>query len=434
LKRALYGELLLWKSSKQRKPLLLQGARQTGKTYLLQEFGRLEYDDLAYFNFEETPEIGSLFDSSLRADTLIESLSAAIGRRIRPGTTLVFLDEIQSSPRALTSLKYFREQAPEYHVAAAGSLLGVSVGKTSSFPVGKVSFMTLFPMTFFEYLEADGEALLLEQLQLKEASSPLPEAFHEKLFRLFKYYLFLGGMPEVVEHYLEQRCVETARRLQKEILAAYERDFSKYTSASEAMRVSEIWRSIPAQLARENKKFKYSDVRKGGRASRFESAIEWLRQTGLVYLVHNVKVPKLPLAGYADTSKFKMYILDTGLLGAMLDLPSKTIVAGDRLFSEYYGAFIENYVAAELIRRGFGDLYYWTSKSEAEVDFVLGHEGAILPLEVKSGTSRRTKSLRVYAGKYTPPRVFRASSRNFTLDGDLTNIPLYAVGRFPDKL
>jgi len=433
MKRALYNELLAWKSSKLRKPLLLQGARQTGKTYLLQEFGRREYDDLAYFNFEETPEIGSLFDSSLHADTLIESLSAAIGRRIRPGPTLIFLDEIQSSPRALTGLKYFCEQTPEYHIAAAGSLLGVSVGKTSSFPVGKVSFMTLFPMTFFEYLGAADDALLLEQLEKNEASSPLPEVFHEKLFRQFKYYLFLGGMPEVIQHYLEHKDVEAARRLQKEILAAYERDFSKYTSASEAIRVSEIWRSIPGQLARENKKFKYSDVRKGGRASRFESAIEWLRQTGLIHLVHNVKVPKLPLAGYADMSKFKMYVLDTGLLGAMLNLPSGTIVAGDRLFSEYNGAFIENYVAAELVRRGFSDLFYWTSKSEAEVDFVLCHEGTILPLEVKSGTSRRTKSLRVYAGKYKPPRVFRTSPRNFTLDGDLMNIPLYAVGRFPGK-
>lgn len=431
MKRALYERLLTWKSQDNRKPLLLQGARQTGKTYLLREFGEREYSHLAYFNFEETPALGSLFDSSLRTDTLIESLSAAIGQRIQPSTTLIFFDEIQSSPRAITSLKYFCEQAPEYHVAAAGSLLGVSVGKTSSFPVGKVNFMTLFPMSCFEYFEAAGEGILLQQLIQKKRCDPLPQILHEKLFGLLKYYLFLGGMPEVIQHYLEHRDVKEVRRIQEEILRAYERDFSKYTSASEAIRVSEVWYSIPSQLARENKKFKYSDVRKGGRASRFESAVEWLRKSGLVYLAHNIKVPKLPLSGYADMSKFKIYVLDTGLLGAMLNVPSNVIVTGNQLFSEYNGAFVENYVSAELVRKGFEDLFYWTSKSEAEVDFVLPCEGKILPLEVKSGTSRRTKSLRIYAEKYNPPQLLRASARNFTMDGDVMNIPLYALSLFP---
>lgn len=431
MKRSIYQQLVDWKSQAGRKPLLLQGARQVGKTYLIREFGHKEYADTAYFNFERTPELGSLFDSSLEPKYLIASLSAAVGRKISPSTTLIILDEIQSSPRALTSLKYFCEEAPDYHVVAAGSLLGVSVGKTSSFPVGKVNFMTLYPMSFFEYMEAAGETLLLEQLEQKSGAEAIPQMLHDKLLRMLRYFLFLGGMPEVVGHYLGHQDVEAVRHIQKEILNAYERDFSKYTSPSGAIRVSEIWRSTPSQLARVTKKFKYSDVQKGGRASRFESAIEWLRKSGLVHQVFNIKTPKLPLSGYADESKFKIYILDTGLLGAMLGLASRTIVMGDKLFSEYSGAFVENFVVTELVKNGFEDLYYWTSASEAEVDLVINHQEKILPLEVKGGMSRRTKSLRVYTAKYNPPRVFRTSPRNFTRDADLTNIPLYAISRLP---
>jgi predicted AAA+ superfamily ATPase len=314
---------------------------------------------------------------------------------------------------------------------AAGSLLGVSVGKTSSFPVGKVSFMMLYPMSFFEYMEAAGEHLLLEQLAEKNTTEAIPQILHNKLLRMLKYFLYLGGMPEAIQHYLEHQDVEAVRDIQRGILKAYERDFSKYTSPSGAIRVSEIWRSTPSQLARTTKKFKYSDVRKGGRASRFESAIEWLRKSGLVFQVFNITTPKLPLGGYADESKFKIYMLDTGLLGAMLGLASRTIVMGDKLFSEYNGAFVENFVVTELVKDGFEDLYYWTSNSQAEVDLVINHQERILPLEVKGGMSRRTKSLRVYAGKYNPPGVFRTSPRNFTKDADLTNIPLYAISLLP---
>lgn len=431
MKRSLYTKLVDWKSRIGRKPLLLQGARQVGKTYLIKEFGRREYADTAYLNFERIPELGSLFDSSLDPKSLIASLSAAVGRKILPSTTLIILDEIQSSPRALTSLKYFCEEAPDYHVVAAGSLLGVSVGKTTSFPVGKVNFMTLYPMSFFEFMEASGENLLLEQLAQKWDTEAIPQVLHDKLLRMLRYFLFLGGMPEVVGHYLEHQNVEAVRHIQKDILNAYERDFSKYTSPSGAIRVSEVWRSTPSQLARVTKKFKYSEVQKGGRASRFESAIEWLRKSGLVHQVFNIKTPKLPLSGYADESRFKIYILDTGLLGAMLELSSRTIVVGETLFSEYNGAFVENFVVTELVKQGFEDFYYWTSASEAEVDLVFNHKENILPLEIKGGMSRRTKSLRAYAVKYNPPRVFRTSPRNFTRDADLTNIPLYAVSRLP---
>ncbi|MCX6583361.1 MAG: ATP-binding protein [Candidatus Aminicenantes bacterium] len=428
MERILYKQLLTWKSQANRKPLLLQGARQVGKTYLVKEFARKEYTDCAYFNFEQTPELGSLFDSSLDPGILIESLGAFIGRKIEPGSTLIFFDEIQAFPRALTSLKYFCEDAPSYHIVSAGSLLGVSVGKTSSFPVGKVTFMTLYPMNFFEYLAALGENMLLKLLEEKKLTEPLPEIFHEKLTRLFKYYLYIGGMPEAVQNYINNKDIEQVRRIQKEILGAYERDFSKYSTPGEAIRVSEIWRSIPVQLARENKKFKYSEVIKGGRASRLETAIEWLRKAGLIYIVYNIKTPKLPLSGYTDRGKFKIYMLDPGLLAALLEVPSQVIILGDKLFSEYNGAFIENYVADQLIGHRYAqDIYYWTSDSEAEVDFVLSIAGDIFPLEVKSGLSGRVKSLRVYAAKYHPLKVFRASPRNFMEDGDLINIPLYAV-------
>jgi predicted AAA+ superfamily ATPase len=433
MERALYKQLLAWKSPDNRKPLLLQGARQVGKTYLLKEFAKREYTDCAYFNFEQNPELGTLFESSLNPGMLIESLSAFIGRKIEPGSTLIFFDEIQVFSRAITSLKYFCEQAPEYHVVSAGSLLGVSVGKSAGFPVGKVNFMTLYPMSFFEYLAAMGENMLLKLIEEKKPSEPLPEVFHKKLTRLFKYYLYIGGMPEAVQNYITHKDIKSVRRIQKDILNAYERDFSKYSSPSEAIRVSEIWRSIPAQLARENKKFKYSDVKKGGRASRFESAIEWLRKAGLIYTTKNIKTPKLPLTGYVDHGKFKIYMLDSGLLGAMLNAPSQVIILEDKLFSEYNGAFMENYVAGELIAvLGSDEIFYWTSKSEAEVDFILSIDGTILPLEVKSGLSRRTKSLRLYADKYSPQKVFRTSPRNFTEDGDLINIPLYAISQLPN--
>jgi len=428
VERFLYNQLLTWKSQEKRKPLLLQGARQTGKTYLLKEFARKEYPGCAYFNFEQTPDLATLFDSTLETDTIIESLGAYIGRKIHPASTLIFFDEIQACPRAITSLKYFCEEAPAYHIVSAGSLLGVSIGKSTSFPVGKVSFLTLYPMNFFEFLSALGENMLLHLLKEKKFSETLQEVVHEKLTRLFKFYLYTGGMPEVVQSYIDNKDIEQVRKIQKEILDAYDRDFSKYSTAGEAIRISDIWRSIPVQLARENKKFKYSDVMKGGRASRFETAVEWLRKSGLIYIAYNIKIPKLPLSGYTDRSKFKIYLLDPGLLGALLEVPSQVIIQGDKLFSEYNGAFIENYAAGELIGpMGSGNLFYWASDSEAEVDFILSMAGDIFPLEIKSGISGKAKSLKVYSEKYHPKKIFRASPRNFKEDGELINIPLYAL-------
>ncbi len=432
MKRLAYQKLLEWKEQSGRKPLLLQGSRQVGKTYLLLEFGKNEYKDCAYFNFEQVPELSSLFESTLNPETILESLGAYRGKKINPESTLIFFDEIQVCPKALTSLKYFYEQAGSCHVVAAGSLLGVSVGKTSSFPVGKVNFMTLHAMSFFEYLYAANEKLLLKQLTEKSSFTPLPELIHEKLLRLFKYYLFIGGMPEVVDHYIQNKDVEVARSMQKEILLAYEKDFSKYTTLSEAVRISEIWQTIPSQLSHENKKFKYSEVRKGGRASHFESAIKWLHNAGLVHTCFNIKSPKLPLNAYINQSKFKIYLHDTGLLGAMLDLHPQIIISDNSLFSEFNGAFVENYTANEIVPGDADRLYYWTSNNVAEVDFIISHKNAIIPLEVKGGMNRNIKSLRIYADKFKPERIYRTSPRNFTLDNDFANIPLYAISKIKE--
>ena len=428
MRRALYRDLLRWKSRKNRKPLLLEGARQVGKTYLLKEFADKEYSDYAYFNFEKTPELDSLFKKTLDSRSIIKSLELFRGKKIDPASTLIFFDEIQASQRAVTSLKYFCEESPEYNVVSAGSLLGVSINRTTSFPVGKVNFMMLYPRSFFEYLSAVKADLLIDYLNKLDSPVQIESIIHDQLLSHYKMYLFLGGMPEVVQTYILNADIAEVRNIQTEILNAYKRDFSKYTTAAEAIKISEIWNSIPAQLARENKKFKYSNVSKGGRALKFESAIEWLEKAGLVYTVKNLKTPKLPLSGYVDRSKFKLYVLDSGLLGAMLNIQSRVIVRGNSLFSEYNGAFIENYAASELIKSGFQELFYWTSKYEAEVDFVITNgDNKIIPIEVKSGLSRQKKSLRVYDEKYNPEIMVRLSPGNFIQDKNFVNIPLYAI-------
>ena len=430
--RSAYQQLIAWKKSPSRKPLLVQGARQVGKTYLLREFGQKEYGDCAYFNFEESSALSSLFESDLNPANVLQALGTYRGRAINAQSTLVFFDEIQTCPRALTSLKYFCEQAPQYHVVAAGSLLGVSVGKVSSFPVGKINFLNLYPLSFLEFLQATGNESLSTLLNENVLSAPLATLLHEKLLELLRRYLFLGGMPEVVQAYLKTGDFGAVRTIQKEILKAYERDFSKYTTPTQAVRVAEIWRSIPAHLARENKKFKYSDVRKGGRATQFESAVEWLRSAGLIYASLNVTTAKLPLAGYEEHSHFKVYICDCGLLGAMVNIPAESIVLGDTMFCEYNGAFIENFVATELARKNEGTLHYWISEGIAEVDFLVVQNQMILPLEVKSGLNRNLKSLRLYADKFKTPRIYRTSPRNYDCHPDFLNIPLYAIGLFPE--
>ena len=427
MKRIAYNDLISWKNNINRKPLVLQGARQVGKTYLVKEFGRREYKNLYYLNFEQDPNLASLFGSSLNPEVIINNINLYFGTNIIANDTLLFFDEIQIAPRVLISLKYFKEQAQDFHIIAAGSLLGVSIGKESGFPVGMVNFLTLYPMSFSEYLTEVGEDLFIERLSSLEIPSPFPDGIHNKMLSHLKMYLFLGGMPEVINDYSQNKNIVRVRSIQTDILKAYENDFSKYTEKNQAIKTSDFWNSIPNQLARENKKFKYKDVKKTARSIMYEQTIEWLRKAGLIHLAYNVETPKVPLSGYADFSKFKVYMHDVGLLAAKLKISSDQIVMPDALFREFNGAFIENFIAQELASSGKNQLFYWTSRSDAEIDFLLESNQKIFPLEVKSGTSRNTKSLQSYASKNNPDKIFRTSPRNLIQSGNFVNIPLYAI-------
>jgi predicted AAA+ superfamily ATPase len=428
MRRRIYTDLLKWKKNPAKKPLLLQGARQVGKTYIVNQFGKNEYSNYIYLNFEQDKTLKTFFEGSLNSQSLIENIALYLGRKIESKDTLIFFDEIQEVPRAITSLKYFHEQCPELHIIAAGSLLGVSVGKEHSFPVGKVNFLSLYPLSFSEFLGAAGETPLqnlIDEGELRKLAEPI----HDKLIKLFKKYLYLGGMPEVLAHYFKHQDIEAARNIQLELLKAYERDFSKYTDKNQAIKTSEVWNSIPYQLAKESKKFKYSDVKKKARAAHYEQTIEWLKGAGLIYVVYNVSTPKIPISGYADRSKFKIYLFDTGLLGALLNLHSSVIITADKLFEDYNGAFIENYAAVELNANNINELFYWTSKSDAEVDFVIQKNQQIIPIEIKSGKSLNTKSIRSYAKKYAPEFIVRSAPRNYEHREDFFNLPLYWLSR-----
>ncbi len=430
MKREVYEKLLKWKNNNKKKPLLLQGARQVGKTFIVKEFGKKEYKNFYYFNFEQDENLHHFFKSQLLPENIIENLSIYIGKKIESDSSLIFFDEIQVLPEVLTSLKYFQEQAPQYNIISAGSLLGVSIASHKSFPVGKVNFLTLYPMSFLEFLEAIEGSLLLEKIKKIDESKPLNEVFHNKLISHLKLYLYIGGMPEAIQDYIDNKDIARVRKIQLDILESYKRDFSKYNNSTQALKVSNIWHSVPYQLAKENKKFRYKDVKKNGRASFYELSIEWLKNAGLINVAYNISVPKMPLSGYADKSKIKLYLFDTGLLGAMLNISSKIIVDPNQLFIEYNGAFIENFVAQQLKVYLHSDLYYWTSKSDAEVDFLLQMNREIYPIEVKSGLSRNLKSLRSYESKYHPLKIYRLSPRNMMQDDTFVNIPLYAVHYF----
>ena len=427
MKRELYNNLLNWKSGKNRKPLVLQGARQVGKTYLVKQFAQQEYKQFIHLNFEKNPELKEIFNKNLEPEIIIDELGFLFGKKIKKESALIFFDEIQVSEQALKSLKYFYEEAPEYHIIAAGSLLGVAVNKEHSFPVGKVTFLEMYPMSFAEYLIAFGDEMLQERIAEMKSIDGWLEILHNKLLNHLKLYLFLGGMPEVLQNYLDNKNIASVRKIQNDIIKAFENDFSKYTTRSQTIKNMEIWNSIPTQLAKENKKFKYSDVKNRARAANYELAIDWLQRAGLVNISYRITTAKLPLAGHTDESKFKLFLLDNGLLGAMLKLGSDIIIKPNQLFKEYNGAFIENFVAMELSKIDDRKLFYWTSRGEAEVDFILEKDNHIYPLEVKSGTSRTLKSLRSYEDKYNPKRIIRTSPRNYFQQDEFINIPLYAV-------
>lgn len=427
MKRDIYQQLLQWKSSPGRKPLLLQGARQTGKTFILKEFGAKEYAKLHYFNFEAEPLIHDFFKPDLKPGRIIESLSLYKKSDINPASDLIFFDEIQFSNNALNSLKYFCEDAPQYHIVAAGSLLGVKLSQPKSFPVGKVNFLMLYPMHFGEYLSARGEDRYRTMVENMQELTPLPLPFHDELIRLLKEYYFVGGMPEAVSSFADNRNYETVRTIQDTICKAYLHDFAKHTSPAEFPKISLIWDSIPYYLSRENKKFIFSALSKSARAREYESALRWLNDAGLIYMAHGVESVEQPLAAFGDRNAFKIYLLDIGLLGCVSRLTPDILVHGDDLFTTFNGAMVENFAAQQLIAMG-QRLFYWKRESStAEVDFLYEYKNSIYPLEIKAGINPRSKSLAAYGERYKPKKLLRSTLLNALQNGAVMNIPLYAL-------
>jgi len=431
MKRDLEHKLREWKDSPRRKPLLLKGARQTGKTWLLKSFGESAFKDLAYFNFEEDRNLDQLFEGAIDPARLIRQLSLARGKAIVAGESLTFFDEIQESNRALNALKYFHEEAPEYHIVAAGSLLGILLSRPASFPVGKVDFLELHPLSFPEFLVAAGHAELRQVIEEIRTVEPIPELFHERFLELLKTYYMTGGMPEPVKVFLETNDVGGARRIQQDIITSYRLDFARHTPTSEIPRLNELWRTIPTQLARENRRFRYRAISERARGREYADVLSWLEGAGLILRARRVTVPRFPLVGYEDAESFKVYLLDVGLLGALSELPPEMLLQGNRLFTEFNGAFVENYVAQEMAATSAGGLHYWTSEGKAEVDFVRASEGMVFPLEVKAGVNPKSQSLRVYDAKFSPPVLSRTSLLNLRKDGRVINFPLYAISQFP---
>jgi hypothetical protein len=426
------ARLAEWRESPYRKPLILKGVRQCGKTWLLQEFGQRYFDDVAYFNFETQKSACSLFDGDSEPKQLLLQLGVFREKRIEPKKTLIIFDEIQACPAALNALKYFCEQAPDYPIVAAGSLLGVTLAAQEGFPVGKVSFLELRPCTFKEYLRAI--APMLAEFCATLALGPVNDALAGKLERHLREYLVLGGMPAVLSRFIETGDVFAADEVLNDVLTAYELDFSKHAPAKDIPKLFLIWKSIPEQLAREQAKFLYGEVRSGARAKDLEDALRWLQEAGLVCKVNNVTTPRLPLSAYEDRRCFKLYLSDLGVLRKLAKLPPSALINASDVFGEFKGRLIENFVLQQLRCAGFDPLCYWTSLARAEVDFLIQDETRVVPVEVKSGLNRTARSLRVYRAKYLPELSVRASLLNLKLDAGLLNIPLYLMNEFPRLL
>lgn len=431
MNRDIYKLLEEWKQSARRKPLVLNGARQVGKTYSLKHFSKTSYKNMAYLNFEKDEKLGQYFEGTLDPKQLIKILSIHTEVEIEPHYTLLILDEIQECPKALNSLKYFCEEANEYHVVAAGSLLGVKTAGGKGFPVGKVNFLHMYPLTFFEFIAALGQEKTRDFLEEYSTYEPIPNPMHEKLIQLLKLYFFIGGMPEAVAEYAKEEKLHVVREIHLEILNAYEKDFAKHAPTHEIMKITTIWKQVHRQLAKENKKFIFAAIRKSARGRDYEEAIQWLSDAGLIHKSYLVQSPKFPLSAYANNNIFKIFLSDVGLLGAQSNLSARTIIDGNLLFAEFKGALTENYVAQELMATKRAEPYYWTSEATAEVDFLMeeGHE--IYPLEVKAGESQKKKSLLVYNQKYAPSKLIRATAMNVKHDGNIYNYPLYLISRFP---
>ena len=432
IKRTILKKLSAWKKAPDRKPLILQGARQVGKTWLLKHFGAAEFDDVAYFNFEEQPDLKQFFENTKDIPRIIQNLSLVHGQSILAQKTLIIFDEIQECNDALNTLKYFCENAPEYAVASAGSLLGVAMSRGNSFPVGKVDFLQLNPVCFSEFLTA-ADSKLFDYLESIDRIEPLPDIFFHPLVEKLKMYFICGGMPEAVVALLEKQDMERTQQVLQNIVNAYALDFSKHAENKEIPKLNYLWTSIPSQLARDNKKFLYQAVKQGARSREYEDALLWLSHAGLVHRIFRISKPGLPLSAYDDLSAFKLYLIDVGLLRRLSFLDPIAIREGNRLFMEFKGALSENFILQNLIANFEGIPRYWTSGSQAEVDFLIQVKNDIIPIEVKSDESIRSKSLAVYNDLYQPPIRIRYSLRNLKKDDGLLNIPLFMVD-YTEKL
>lgn len=433
MKRFALEKLKIWKEKPDRKPLIIRGARQVGKTWLMKEFGKTCFEKTAYVNFDSNPRMQQLFEGEIDVERVILAISAETGVSINCTDTLLIFDEVQEVPKALGSLKYFCENAPEYAIVAAGSLLGVAMHKGTSFPVGKVDFMDLYPLSFQEFLCALGEERFVTMLQ--STDTDMVTMFKTKYIDRLREYYYVGGMPEAVQNFVLNKDYNKVREIQKNLLNYYQQDFSKHAEISLVPRLNLVWNSIPMQLAKENKKYIYGQVREGARAKDFELAIQWLLDCGLIHKVHRVKKPSLPLKAYMDLDAFKIYMLDVGLLLAMADLDASVIIDGNRIFTEFKGALTEQYVLQQMIAElGVEPYYYTTTNSTGKIDFMLQAPGSVIPVEVKAEENLRAKSLWAFCEKYHPRHAVRTSMSDFREQDWMTNIPLYNIDRIGEYL
>lgn len=432
MQRKILQSLQNWKQNPNRKPLIIQGARQVGKTWAMKHFGEQSFEQVAYINFDNNSRMKTLFSGDYDINRLILGLKIESGVDIQAHNTLIIFDEVQEVPQALSSLKYFYENAPEFYIVSAGSLLGVSLHHQVSFPVGKVDFLPLYPMDFHEFLRAMGKQDLVELLNLKDW--PLISAMKSRYIELLRQYYFVGGMPEAVKVFIETQNFDAVRQVQKNLLMAYEQDFSKHIRDGQTVqKVRSIWHAIPEQLAKENKKFIYANLQKGARSKDYEIALQWLKDSGLVHSVPRIKKPHLPLSAYQDNA-FKLYGLDIGLLSAQSHLDASVLLDGSRIFSEFKGALTEQYVLQQLIANQDNPVFYWaTEKGTAEVDFVVQQKQAIIPIEVKAEENLKAKSLKVYVEQFQPERAFRFSMADYREQDWLVNVPLYGFNVLTTK-
>jgi predicted AAA+ superfamily ATPase len=425
MKRDAIKALYAWKEHTDRKPLIIRGARQVGKTWLMKEFASQAFTKSVYVNFEDDELMKQVFQQDFDTERILASLQLATGTTIDTDTLLLF-DELQEAPRGITALKYFYEKAPQYPIIAAGSLLGIAMQPGTSFPVGKVDFVDLYPLSFFEFLDACGQGRFADLIRSKDWAQTT--TFHSKLQELLRQYYYVGGMPEVVLSYVTEKEFTKVRRLQQNILEAYDRDFSKHAPLPEVPRIRMVWRSIPSQLSKENRKFIYGSLKEGARAKEFELAIEWLRDAGLVYKINRIKQAKLPLIAYEDFAAFKLFMVDTGLMCAMSNLPAQALLEGDKLFTDYKGALTEQYVLQQLKSLQDAAVYYWSAdNARSELDFILQHQTSILPIEVKAEENLHSKSLRTFIEKNPLLHGIRISMSPYREQEWMTNYPLYAV-------